>query len=325
MSNSAVGSGPRVDPKSRVVLSPTGDKAIVIAPDGKMEQFDLPAWRRTETGLSPRGAVSAAALSPDGATLAVGKADGEVHIFDWRSGHLVLRSISRASSKAIQALAVSDAARLTAWLDGAGDVVAWPAGAEAARRPLPNALRIDVAPTHDAVLVGSKDGTVVTLDAGALRVEHPLLKHDTGLSAVHYSSEPSRILAGDAAGTVKVIAIRKGGAEGGPTLLRPPERAGSADAFGQIIALAQADGGRLVVAVTSGFRVGVWELDYQRNLFTRPETIYPGFNTALSSASISKEGRTILAMTADGRLLSLLLPARVNSSTYPASQSAAGR
>jgi hypothetical protein len=166
---------------------------------------------------------------------------------------------------------------------------------------------------------------VVALDAAALKIEHALLNHDTALSAVHYSPEPSRILAGDAAGTVKVRAIRKAGAEGEPILLRPPERVGSADAFGQIIAITQADAGRLVVAVTRGFRIGVWELDYQRNLFARPETIYPGFNTALSSASISKDGRTILALTADGHLLSLILPGRVGSSFRSAPQNDAGK
>ena len=324
MSNAAVVAGPRVDAKSRIVLSPTGDRAIVIVPDGKIEQFDLPTWRRTETGVSAGGSVSAASLSPDGTTLAIGRADGEVHIFDWRTGRLALRSISRASSKAIQALAVSDAARLTAWLDGTAQVMAWASGGDPVRRPFPNAVRVDVAPTHDSVLVGTKDGTVVALDAATLKTEHALLKHDAGIGAVRYLSKPSRILAGDEAGMVKVRTIKWGDAEGEPILLRPPDRVGSADAFGQVIAVTQADGGRLVIAVTSGFRIGVWELDYQRNLFARPETIYPGFNTALSSASISKDGRTILALTVDGHLLSLILPARATSSGHSASQRDAG-
>jgi hypothetical protein len=85
---------------------------------------------------------------------------------------------------------------------------------------------------------------------------------------------------------------------------------GSADAMGHILAVTQADAGRLVVAVTRAFRVGVWELDHQRNLFARPETIYPGFNTALRSAAVARDGRTIVALTQDGRLLSLVLPQR---------------
>ncbi|WP_374499269.1 hypothetical protein [Zoogloea sp.] len=50
------------------------------------------------------------------------------------------------------------------------------------------------------------------------------------------------------------------------------------------------------------------------------ETIYPGFNTTLSSASIYKDGRSILALTADGHLLSKVLPGRAGSSFRSASQ-----
>lgn len=324
MSNAAVVAGPRIDAKSRILLSPTGDRAIVIVPDGKIEQFHLPTWRHTETGVSAGSSVSAASLTPDGTTLAIGRADGEVHIFDWRTGRLALRSISRASGKAIQALAVSDAARLTAWLDGTAQVMAWASGGAPVRRPFPNAVRTDVAPTHDSVLVGTKDGTAIALDAATLKTGHALLKHDAGIGAVSYLSKPSRILAGYEAGMVKVRTIKWGDAEGEPIHLRPPDRVGSADAFGQVIAVTQADGGRLVIEVTSGFRIGGWELDYQRNLFARPETIYPGFNTVLSSASISMDGRTILALTADGHLLSLILPARATSSGHSASKRDAG-
>ena len=57
--------------------------------------------------------------------------------------------------------------------------------------------------------------------------------------------------------------------------------------------LAPVDRGRLVLPATSGSRVGVCELDYQRNLFACPETIYPGFDTAEWHGGKAK-GRSIL-------------------------------
>jgi len=310
MSTPAAAWGPRVDAHSRVLLTPAGDKAVLVRADGRIDLFDARTWKEIEKGEKPWGAVSAVALSPDGKTLAIGKGNGQVGIFDLNSGRPTHRATSQASNRAVRDLAVSNGASVVAWVDDVGEVVAWSAGQAPVRRPLQGAARVDVTPSPDTVLVGTKQGSVLALDAATLAKERLLAKHETAVSSVSHTVDARNVLTGDAAGNVRVSPTRGSGSDEKAVLLRPPEQVGSADALGQVVAATQADEGRLVVAVTSSFRVGVWELDYQRNLFARPETIYPGFNTALRSAAIARDGRTIVALTQDGRLLSLVLPER---------------
>jgi len=317
MSTSAVAWGPRVDAQSRVLLLPAGDKAMLIRADGRIDLFDARTWNEIEKGEKPWGAVSAAALSPDGETLAISKYNGQVDIFDANAGRPTYRATIQASNREIRDLAVSNSARLVAWVDDASEVVAWSAGQAPSRRPLQYAAQVGVTLSPETVLVGTKQGSVFALDAATLANDRLLAKHETAVSWVSHTLDARHVLTGDAAGNVRVSPVSGSISDGKALLLRPPERVGSADALGQVVAMTQADEGRLVVAVTSGFRVGVWELDYQRNLFARPETIYPGFNTGLRSAAIARDGRTIVALTEDGRLLSLILPERVGRPPAP--------
>src|SRR5689334_7939513 len=169
-----------------------------------------------------------------------------------------------------------------------------------------------------------RDGRVLALDVDTLTKERHIVSHTQPVTALHLTDESDGLVSGDDGGALVVAPFRKASATSEKVLRLPsPAAVNDIDNPGRVLTVNSIDHGRIVVAVTKMFVIGVWETEFKRNLFARPQTIYPGFTTGLASASISTDGRKLLAVTDDGHTMYVDLAASESRVTSEAPDAAA--
>ena len=238
-----------------------------------------------------RAPVTAAAAQ--GGLFATARADGDMTAYDLATR--AERWSLRTGCTVIGKLAFDELSRTIAAACGGRsiltvDVATGEMRAQVATAADTTALAIAADGT---VVVGRHDGALAAISRNG--EERQVRRHDGPVTAVHVAD--GRVLSAGADGTVKLSMLAN---LDDSRTMRVPGHLDPSDAFGGIVALAATDRGRIIVAVTNRFRVGLWETEFGHALFSRVETLYHGFNTGVASASILPDGRSWLAVSDDG-------------------------
>lgn len=299
--------GVRLARNSQALLTPDGLYMLIGGTDGSVRIVDAISSLPIRNQRIVDRPISAMALSPDGVTVVIGTDTGDLLLIDRSRDKLTLRATLRSVPHAVRRLAVANGGRLVAALDSHDGLSLHAVGRIALHRRFEGATTLALGATGDHLVIGTSNGAVRRLDTRRLSEEREIARHDRPVTALAFAPDREHVLSGDAAGGVTISPIEPSKRHGGPVRLSSPDNLSDADQFGGLLALAAVDDGRVVIGMTDRFRVGVWELEFHRNLFSRAETMYPGFNTGIQSSTIATDGRALLALSAEGVPLLLRL------------------
>ena len=140
---------------------------VAVATNGRVATWDLRTGRRVASTAGPHpGDTFAEAVSPDGRTIAYGRADGTVHFFDVRSG--TEAPVAGGHSAPVGQIAFSADSRLAASVGDDGLGILWnPATGQPLERLAGHTGRVldaAFAPFGRTLYTASLDGTILRYD-----------------------------------------------------------------------------------------------------------------------------------------------------------------
>ncbi len=189
-------------PRTRVLLADDRTRLITAGRDGRARVWNVTGTPRPIATLDGHdGAVTAAALSPDGATMATGDAGGGMRLFSAADGSVRRRIDAHPAAVRHIAFTPDGAALLTVGADGRVRLWDRATGERRAVRP-PRGTTAALAPGGERLVVGGVDGAVVVNAADGGRVARAA--PGTAVRAVAFTRDGKRLLLGGADGTLYV-------------------------------------------------------------------------------------------------------------------------
>jgi geranylgeranyl transferase type-2 subunit beta len=162
--------------------------------------------------LAHPGWVASVALSADGQHLATGCGDGNVRLYDGRTGKLL--TTGKGHTDVVAAVALSPGGKQLVSGSYDGTVKIWDAASGSTQRTWKEhrgaVLCVQFAPRGDAVAAGGIDGRIVVWDVASGEKRRELVGHKSWINSLALSAGGERIVSGSSDGTVKIWSAASG-------------------------------------------------------------------------------------------------------------------
>lgn len=183
-------------PVRTVAVSPDGALAATSDDLGSVRIWDL-AWGQDLGELPLTSAQSCVRFSPNGRWLAVGTAEGQIHLWSRGEGR-VLHSFPAHAARLKDLVFSPDGGWLTSCADQGGDIAVWAVPNGKRRRLLESGAEhltaLDCSPDGQWLVAGAMDGTIRFWSAPDGRKAHEVRAPDSSVHHVRFFPDAQRLL-----------------------------------------------------------------------------------------------------------------------------------